>query len=72
VGELPGLPRDSGGAGAADESQASRKHAGNFSIEQDNINTVLSPQLKRLFNQFITINSAAFEDINPRPNSLLL
>ena len=27
--------------------------------------TILSPQLKRLFNQSITINSTAFEDIDP-------
>jgi len=47
-----------------------RKHAGNFSIEQDNINAIPSPQLKRLFNQSITINSTAFEDIDPETKKL--
>ena len=43
---------------AADERQANRKHADDFSIEQGDINTILSP----IFNQLITINSTAFED----------
>jgi Ca2+-transporting ATPase len=39
-------------------------------LSQDDINTILSPQLKRLFNQSITINSAAFEDIYPKTQQL--
>ena len=54
----------------ADEPQVNRKHADNLSIEQDNINTILSPQLKRLFNQSISINSTAFEDIDPETKQL--
>ena len=46
-------------------------HADDFSIEQGDINTNLSPQLKRLFNQSIAINSTAFEDItNPETKEL--
>jgi len=54
----------------ADELQVNRKHADDFSIEQDDINTILSPQLKRLVNQSITINSTAFEDIDPETKQL--
>jgi len=46
-----------------DESQVNRKHADNLSIEQDDINMIPSPQLNRLFNQSITINSTPFGDI---------
>ena len=35
------------------------KHADDFSIEHGNITAILSPQLKRLFNQSITINCTA-------------
>ena len=55
---------------AADKPQASRKHANDFSIEQCNINTILSPQLKHLFNQSIVINSTAFKDIDPETKQL--
>jgi len=40
------------------------ERAGDSSIEQANINSILSPQLKRLFNQSIMINSTVFEDID--------
>ena len=55
---------------AAGEPQVNRKHADDFSIEQGDINTILSPQLKRLFNQSIAVNSTAFEDIDPETNEL--
>ena len=55
---------------AANEPQANRKHANDFSIEQGDINTILSPQLKRLFNRSIAINSTAFEDIDPETKQL--
>ena len=47
-----------------------RKNSDDFSIEQDNINTILSPQPERLFNQSITINSTAFEDIDSETKQL--
>ena len=55
---------------ATDEPQANRKHADDFSIEQGDINTILSPQLRRLFNQSIAINSTAFEDVDPETKEL--
>ena len=63
-------PQEQDVTDAADEPQANRKHADDFSIEQDNINTILSPHLKRLVNQSITINSTAFKDIDPRTKQL--
>lgn len=50
---------------AAGEPQVNRKHADDFSIDQTGINSILTPQLRRLFNQSITINSTAFEDVDP-------
>jgi len=41
-----------------------------YSIDQSDIDTILSPQLKLLLNQSITINSTAFEDIDPKTNEL--
>jgi predicted dienelactone hydrolase len=56
-------PREHDIAKAANEPQANRKRADDFSIEQDGIDTTLSPQL--LFNQQNAINPTAFEDIDP-------
>jgi P-type Ca2+ transporter type 2C len=42
-----------------------RKHPLDFSIEQAQLNTVLSDQIRKLFNEAIAINSTAFEDIDP-------
>ena len=42
-----------------------KKHPKDFSIDQSNLNTVLSPALRKLFNEAIAINSTAFEDENP-------
>lgn len=42
-----------------------RKHTDDFSLEQGELDTALSPQLATLFNEAITINSTAFEDIDP-------
>ena len=55
---------------APNKRQVNQKHADNSSIKQGNINTILSLQLKRLFNQLITINSTAFEDIDPETKEL--
>jgi P-type Ca2+ transporter type 2C len=43
---------------------ANRKHADDFAIEQDDINTILSPALRLMFNEAIAVNSTAFEDVN--------
>ncbi|KAI6037756.1 Ca-transporting ATPase [Pisolithus marmoratus] len=37
-------------------------HKRDFSIDQTHLNTVLSPQLRKLFNTAIAVNSTAFED----------
>jgi Ca2+-transporting ATPase len=63
-------PQEQDVTDAANSPQTNRKHADNFSIEQDNINTILSPQLKCLFNQSITLNSTAFEDVDPETQQL--
>lgn len=51
-------------ADQAPESGA-RKHVDDFSVDQSNLNTVLSPQLQGLFNEAIAVNSTAFEDADP-------
>lgn len=50
----------------ADEADGKkqRKHADDFSIEQADLNNVLSPALQHLFNEGIAVNSTAFEDTN--------
>jgi Ca2+-transporting ATPase len=39
-----------------------RKHPDDFSIDQTDLSHVLSPPLRKLFNEPIAINSTAFED----------
>ena len=46
-------------------TEIARKHPLDFSIEQDKLNTILSPQIQTLFNEAIAINSTAFEDVDP-------
>ncbi|KIM26857.1 hypothetical protein M408DRAFT_25117 [Serendipita vermifera MAFF 305830] len=45
-------------------ADANRKHAEDFSIEQDELNKILSPSLTLLFNEAIAVNSTAFEDVD--------
>jgi Ca2+-transporting ATPase len=40
-------------------------HTQDFSVDQTDIDTVLSPQLRKLFNAAIAINTTAFEDVDP-------
>jgi Ca2+-transporting ATPase len=42
-----------------------RKHADDFTLDQGELNSTLSPKLKALFNEAIAINSTAFEDTDP-------
>jgi Ca2+-transporting ATPase len=42
-----------------------RRHAADFSIEQADLNSILSPALRDTFNEAITVNSTAFEDVDP-------
>ena len=63
-------PREKDITEVANKPQMNRKYADDFSTEQGDINAILSPQLKRPFNQSITINPTAFEDINPESKQL--
>ncbi len=45
-----------------------RRHPHDFSIEQANLNEALSSEIQDLFNEAISINSTAFEDIDPKTN----
>jgi P-type Ca2+ transporter type 2C len=51
------------------ESTGIRKHPEDFSIDQAILNDVMSPQLQELFNAAIAVNSTAFEDIDPSPDT---
>ena len=42
-----------------------------FSIDQAQLNTVLSPALRELFNEAIAVNSTAFQDIDPETKELI-
>ncbi|KDR79013.1 hypothetical protein GALMADRAFT_64503 [Galerina marginata CBS 339.88] len=46
-----------------------RKHYQDFSIDQSNLNSVLSPTHQQLFNQAIAVNSTAFADVDPEDPS---
>jgi len=41
-----------------------------FSIDLSELNTILSPQLRKLFNASIAVNSTAFEDEDPGSGKL--
>lgn len=53
------------GRSNADGTHETRKHDEDFSIDQSDLNEVLSPQLRDLFNEAIAVNSTAFEDTDP-------
>ncbi|KIJ66705.1 hypothetical protein HYDPIDRAFT_26133 [Hydnomerulius pinastri MD-312] len=55
----------------SDDSGMAVGHSGDFSIDQSKLNTVLSPQLRKLFNAAIAVNSTAFEDEDPETNELV-
>ncbi|KAJ6544760.1 calcium-transporting ATPase [Mycena vulgaris] len=42
-----------------------RKHPNDFSLDQTQLSTALSPQLRDLFNEAIAVNSTAFQDASP-------
>lgn len=56
---------DNAGRSNAGDKGETRKHHEDFSIDQTNLNEVLSPQLQDLFNEAIAVNSTAFEDVDP-------
>jgi Ca2+-transporting ATPase len=52
-------------------TNVSRKHYLDFSIDQSHLNTVLSPELRTLFNEAIAINSTAFQDVDPESGEII-
>jgi Ca2+-transporting ATPase len=47
------------------ETEVPRKHHQDFSIDQTELNTILSPDARELFNEAVAINSTAFQDKHP-------
>ncbi|KAH8105591.1 calcium-translocating P-type ATPase [Phellopilus nigrolimitatus] len=56
VGEEPGVRE------TPEEREQRRRRPDDFSIDQSELNDVLSPALRRLFNDALAVNSTAFED----------
>jgi Ca2+-transporting ATPase len=54
---------------SASGTELSRKHYEDFSLDQSQLNTVLSPGLRNLFNEAIAINSTAFQDVDPEDST---
>ncbi|PFH53183.1 hypothetical protein AMATHDRAFT_138450 [Amanita thiersii Skay4041] len=52
-------------------SMGTRKFPEDFSIDQANLNDILSPQLRVLFNEAIAINSTAFQDFDPETKNVI-
>jgi Ca2+-transporting ATPase len=57
---------------SASGTEIARKHPLDFSIEQGQLNTVLSSRIQELFNDAISINSTAFEDTDPTNGDRIL
>lgn len=53
------------------DSEIQRKHKDDFAIDLADLDTALSPALRRLFNDAIAINSTAFEDKDPDSGDLV-
>ncbi|KAF9256353.1 Ca-transporting ATPase [Marasmius fiardii PR-910] len=51
---------------------AERKHKDDFSLDQSQLNTVLSSSLQKLVNENIAVNSTAFEDKDPSSGETIL
>ena len=49
----------------------SRKHPDDFSIDQTDLDSIMSPQLHELFNASITVNSTAFADADPETGKIV-
>ena len=57
---------------ASDSHHRVRKHCEVFSINQADLNPVLSPPLCKLFNEAIAINSTMFEDKDQNGNAMII
>ena len=60
VGEEPGLHE------TPEQKERRRKHPDDFAIDQSELNTVLSPALRKCFNEAVCVNSTAFEDTDEK------
>ncbi|KAL5531003.1 hypothetical protein ACEPAG_3879 [Sanghuangporus baumii] len=58
VGEEPGFKE------STEQKQRRLKHVDDFSLDENELETVLSPALKRCFNDAICVNSTVFEDVD--------
>ncbi|KAK0222080.1 Ca-transporting ATPase [Armillaria fumosa] len=47
-----------------EEEPGHRKHPNDFSIDQSQLNDVMTPALRSLFNEAIAVNSTAFQDVD--------
>ncbi|KAF9059412.1 Ca-transporting ATPase [Rhodocollybia butyracea] len=56
---------------AVQRALPARKHALDFSLDQSQLNTILSPTLQQLFNESIALNSTAFQDTDPQTGELV-
>jgi Ca2+-transporting ATPase len=65
------LPPEQDITEVADEPHIDCKDADDFSIDQSQISSILSPQLRSLFNQSIAINSTAFEGVDPEAEEVV-
>jgi P-type Ca2+ transporter type 2C len=52
------------------DHSGARKHL-DFSLDQAELNNILSPQLRNLFNEAISINSTAFQDTDPETGEII-
>ncbi|KAF8150651.1 calcium-transporting ATPase [Crassisporium funariophilum] len=52
-------------------TQLVRKHDKDFSVDQSQLSTVLSPALQYLFNEAIAVNSTAFQDTDPESGEII-
>ncbi|KAL5513644.1 PMC1_2 [Sanghuangporus vaninii] len=58
AGEEPGLKE------STEQKERRLKHVDDFSLDESELEKVLSPALKRCFNEAICVNSTAFEDMD--------
>lgn len=65
-----GDARERGAPETNEERERRRKHPNDFSLDQAQLGEVLSPALRRLFNEAIAINSTAFEDTDPETGDI--
>ncbi|KIK62401.1 hypothetical protein GYMLUDRAFT_164480 [Collybiopsis luxurians FD-317 M1] len=56
---------------AAESAPPTRKHAHDFSLDQSQLNTILSPAVQELFNEAVAVNSTAFQDTDPATGELV-